>query len=238
MITYILRLITFSTIAILFFSNSYGQKTKVLGHVFYGGVSYQYNEDDYLRQIIKTSSIPAYGIQSSIRLVLSKGFQIGSGLNYIITKGKTDPIFVDKGLSNSNTTGNFTLEVNSSYFQVPVEFIVSLSQKWKIKPFLAAGLNLYIPLKQYYFAKISPVSPNTFYARVEHTINKGTEYRGFFIGSGVALPLNEKRDLEIRLSYRTNNFQYKSPVLGTGVATESRAMKFNILEFSLGFGIF
>ena len=238
MITSIPKFITVSILAITFFSNSYGQKTKVIGHVFYGGVSYQYNEDDYLRQIIKTSSIPVYGIQSSIRFALSESFRVGSGLNYIITKGKTDPVLVGRGLTNSNTTGYFTLEVNSSFLQVPIELNVTLSQKWKVKPFIATGLNLYIPLKEYYFAQISPTDPSPFYPRVENTVNQGTEYRGFFIGAGAEIPLNEKRDLEIRLNYRTNSFFYKSPVLGTGIVEESRKMKFNILEFSLGVSVF
>jgi hypothetical protein len=205
--------------------------------LFYGGVSYTYDESDYLRQTIKTTSIPTYGIQTSIRLALSESFQMGTGLNYLVTKGTTDPILVGRGLTNSNTTGNFTLEVNSSLLQIPIELNVTLSQKWKVRPFLAAGLNLYIPLKEHYFAQISPTDPTPFYPTVEKTITEGTEYRGFFIGSGAKIPLNEKRDLEIRLSYRANSFFYKSPVLGTGIVESSRKMKFNILELSLGVNI-
>jgi hypothetical protein len=223
------------TIAVLCFAKSHGQKIKMLSHVFYGTTSYKYNENDYLRKIIKASSIPTYGVQTSIQLTLSERFRIGSGLQYVITKGKTDAVFVDGVLINSNTTGNFTLEANSSFLQVPIEMILTLNQKWKLKPFLAAGLNFYIPLKQYYFAQIIPLNPTTFYRRVENTIGKGTEYRGSFIGSGMVIPLNEKRELELRLSYRFNSFRYQSPVL---TVAESRSLKSNILEISLGIRIF
>lgn len=237
MLTSIPKFITISIIVISFFSNSYGQKVKLLGHLFYGGVSYTYDESDYLRQTINTTSIPTYGIQTSIRFALSENFPVATGLNYLVTKGTTDPVFVGRNLINSNTTGNFTLEVNSTFLQIPIELNVILTQKWKIKPFLSTGLNLYIPLKQYYFAQITPTNPTTFYPTVEKTINEGTEYRGFFIGSGAEIPLNEKRDLEIRLSYRANSFFYQTPLLGTGVVSESRKMKFNILELSVGVSI-
>lgn len=223
--------------AISFFSNSYGQKVKLMGRLSYGGVSYTYDESDYLRQTIKTASIPNYSVQTSIRLALSESFRVATGLNYLITNGTTDPIFVGRGLTNSNTTGNFTIEVNSSFLQIPIELNVRLSQKRKVKPFIAAGLNLYIPLKEYYFAKISPTDQSTFYPKVEKTISKGTEYRGFFIGSGAEISLNEKRDLEIRLSYGASSFFYKTPLLGSGTVEASRQMKFNILELSLGVNI-
>ncbi len=222
---------------ISFISHSYGQKVKLLGHVFYGGVSYTYYENDYLKQTIKTGSIPAYGIQTSVRLPLSENFRVATGLNYLITKGKTDPVFVGRNLINSNTTGYFTMDVNSSFLQIPIEMNIVLSQKWKVKPFLATGLNLYIPLKQYYFAQIEPTDPTPFYSTVEKTITEGTECRGVFIGTGADIPLSEKRDLEVRLNYRANSFFYQTPLLGTGVVSESRRMKFNILEISVGVSI-
>jgi hypothetical protein len=225
-------------IALIFFSNSYGQKVKVVGHVFYGGVSYTYYEADYLRQTIKTSSIPAYGIQSSVRYALSESFRVASGLNYVITKGTTDPVMVGRGLPNSNTTGNFRLDVNSSLLQIPLELNVTLSQKWKVKPFLAGGINLYLPLKEFYFAQINPTDPTPFYPKVENRIDQGSEYRGFFIGLGADIPVSEKKDLEIRVNYRANSFFYKSPVLGTGIVESSRKMNFNILELSIGVSIF
>ena len=73
---------------------------------------------------------------------------------------------------------------------------------------------------------------------IDHENNTTPRSPGFFIGAGAEIPLNEKRDLEIRLNYRTNSFFYKSPVLGTGIVEESRKMKFNILEFSLGVSVF
>ncbi len=233
-----MRFILIGIVAISTITQSCGQEIKVMGHVFYGGASFIYNEDDYLHQKIKTSSIPAYGIQTSVQIVLSKGFRIGSGLNYIAMKGKTDPVFVDKDLLNTNTTGDFTLDVNSTYLQVPFEFIVTLTQKWKIKPFLVGGLNFYIPLKESYFVKIDPVVSTPYYGTVETEITEGTEYRGFLIGTGVILPLNEKREMEIRLSYQPSSFFYPAEVPGTAGVMEKRNLKFNIIALSIGVAIF
>ncbi len=231
----IIFIVVFITI---FCTPSYAQKVKVLAHVFYGGASFIYDEDYYLHQKIKTTAIPAYGIQTSIQIAMSKSFRIGTGLNYLRMKGKTDPVFVDKDLLNTNTTGDFTLDVNSTYLQVPFEFIVTLTQKWKIKPFLMGGLKLYIPLKENYFAKIEPVNPTPYYGRVEATINQGKEYRGLFIGSGMILPLNKNREMEIRLSYLANNFFYETQVPGTATVTQESTFRFKILELSVGVSIF
>ncbi len=222
----------------IYYVPTYAQKFRFLGHVFYGGASFVYDENQYLNQTIKTNAIPAYGIQTSVQFVISESFRIGTGLNYLRMKGKTEPVFVDKNLLNTNSTGDFTMDVNSSYLQVPFEFLVTLAQKWKIKPFLVGGLKLYIPLKEYYFAKIDPVTPSPYYRKIEATINQGKEYRGLFIGSGIILPLNKNREMELRLSYLANSFFYETIVPGTTTVTEESSLKFKILELSVGISLF
>ncbi len=210
----------------------------MLGGVFYGASNFTYTESDYLFQEIKTPSIPVYGIQTSIQLVLSKGFRIGTGLNFLVMKGKTKPVAVGKDLLNTNTTGDFTLDVNNSYLQIPLDFIVTLTQKTKIKPFLTGGLNFHIPLKESFFAKIDPINPTPYYGKLEAQFGNGKEYRGLFVGSGIIIPFNEKREMEVRLAYRSTIFFYETLVLGSGGTVSKRPLKFNIIELSIGVVIF
>lgn len=211
------------------------QKTKFFAGAAYGVVNYQFKDDSEAFVGIKTPGIPAFGVQTSVQLALSESFRIGTGLNYLMISGKSSPVFIDSRLINPNATGDYTLEVNSSYFQIPVEFILILNKSWKLKPFLSGGLSFFIPLKTRFLARMDPVNPSTAYSKMDAEIDESNELGGGTIGTGFLIPLINDREIIFRLNYRINSMGYQ---YATQALTEKRALKFNIIEVSAGVSLF
>lgn len=210
------------------------QKFKFFGGASYGMASYEFQDDGEAFADVKTSGISTLGLQTSVQLVLSESFRIGSGLSFQKISGKSSPVFIDSRFINPNATGDYTLEVNSSTLMIPFEFICILNKTWKVRPLLTAGLPFYIPLKTSYQAKINPTSPSTFYPKMDADIDEVSEMRGGIVGAGFFIPIKD-RELLFRLNYKFNSLGYQ---VVSQVLTEKRALKFSVIEASVGISVF
>lgn len=212
--------------------NSLSQEFKFYAHAFYGTSTFEFKDTSEPYANYKLSAVPIYGLQTSVNLMLTNSFGMGSGINYIKMKGATDPVYIDSRLINPNATGDFTFEVNSSYLQIPIEFTMIMTQKWKAKPFLAAGLSFYIPLSESYLAKIDPTSPSDLYPTFETEVKESNEILGFTIGLGTLIAL-KKNEVSVRINYRINSLNYEDGI--SNILLEQRVLKFNTIEFAVGF---
>jgi hypothetical protein len=208
------------------------QKIKFFANAAYGVVNYQFQDSNEAFADTKTPGISAFGLQASLQLALSESFRVGTGLNYLKVSGKSSPVFIDSRLINPNATGDYTLDVNSSYLQIPVEFICVLGKDWKVKPLLTGGLSFYMPLKTSYLAQVEPTNTSSTYPKMDIEIDKTTELRGGAIGTGLLIPVMNK-EVIFRLNYRLNSLGYQG-----NTVNEKRALKFNIIEFVVGVSLF
>lgn len=223
----------FTFILICFAVTVFGQEFKFYVHTYYGSSNYEFKDTNEPFARNKVSAVPIYGLQTSVNLMFSKSFGMGTGINYLRMKGATDPVFIDSGLINPNSTGNFTLDVNSTYLQIPVEFTIIITQKWKVKPFVVAGLNSYIPLKESYTTKMDPLNPSDIYPTFGSEIDKTSEIRGFVVGLGALVSLPAEKELSFRFNYRLNSLNYNAGI--KNILSEERVMKFNTIELAVGF---
>lgn len=205
----------------------------ISGSASFGFTNFLFKDKDEAFVNVKTSAVATYEIQSGIQFMLSPSFGMGLGLGYLKMKGTTNPVYVDSRLSNPNATGNFTVDVNSSYLHIPIQFTVVLTQSWKVRPQLITGLNLYVPLEESYVGKITPENPNPFYPLLQTEITEGKEVRGFLVGLGALIPIATEKDLNLTFFYRINSLTYDFQIVN--VITEQRVMKFNTWELTLGF---
>lgn len=212
--------------------NSLSQEFKFFAHAFYGSSTFEFKDTSEPYANYKLSAVPIYGLQTSVNLMMTNSFGMGSGINYMKMKGATDPVFIDSRLINPNATGDFTFEVNSSYLQIPIEFTLVMTQKWRAKPFLAAGLSFFIPLNESYLAKIDPTDPSNLYSTFETEVKESNEIWGFTIGLGTLISLRGN-EMSVRFNYRINSLNYEDGI--SNILLEQRVLKFNTIEFAVGF---
>ena len=194
--------------------------------------SFPVSSDDYHNAEIEPFSSPTGG--ASVQFLVNESFRIGTGVQYISVNGKRDGGQIKGSLANPNSSGELNFEVNNSFLVLPEQFTVVLLKNSKVKPILSGGLNFFIPLKQDMLIEIVPATVNPFYPTKRAEINKDTphEYFGFFIGTGITVPVNS-HEVSLLLNYRRNTSRYtiKDAVMA---APEKHEIRFTMLEVSLG----
>ncbi len=216
--------------------NSFSQKFQYGFQFGFSKIQYSFPDksDPYKEADIKP--FPLFHLGTTLQLMISETFRIGTGVHFLKAKGKSDEVYVRGKYSNPNSEGYLTLDIDNSYLMFPLEFIYLISKKAKIRPLISAGLNFYKPLGQSFIFDVVPKEePNPFYDLVHSEIKKEdlSQLNGFLIGTGVIIPVKSKTELIFRINYRLNNSFYRSTI--PKISTELRSAKFKILEFSLGY---
>lgn len=219
---------------------SVAQKLRYGVHVSYSSVKYSFpGEKPYTKPYadIKTNAFPSVGIGASLYLQFSESVRFGSGLQYNKISGEFGPEHIEVPSLNSNYTGDMTIEVDNSYIMIPIEFVCILSRKLKVQPFLAGGLSFPIASSHQIVLNVVPDEPDPGEEMYHNEIAKDQvdEPRGAVIGVGAIVPFKNSSELMFRLNYRPNSNIYVGTVANG--APENRKLKFNMLEFSIGFSM-
>lgn len=233
---------TFSLLAttllvLSFVSQSAAQRLRYGINVSYTSTKYSFpvTSDPYHDADIEPFTAPKAG--ASVQLLVGKTLRIGTGVQYVAFSGTKSGGYIKGDYGNPNSSGELTFTADNSFLIFPVEFSLVFADGRKVRPTFSAGGNFHGLLKQEMLVKITPTTVNPFYESVQTTMNKSMphDFFGFFLGGGVTIPIS-RHEISAMLNYRmsTCRFEPRNGVMGNG---EKHEMKFNMLDFTLGYSI-
>lgn len=231
------QLLAATVLVLSFVSQSCAQRFRYGVNASYTSTKYSFpvSSDAYHEADIEPFTAPKAG--ASVQLLVSDVFRIGTGVQYVAFSGTKSGGRIKGDLANPNSSGELTFKADNSFIVFPVEFTLVFAEGKKIRPTVSAGGNFHSLIKQEMLVTVTPTTVNPYYESVQTEMNKSQphDFFGFFLGGGVTVPVS-RHEFSLMLNYRMNTCRFEVRNASRG-DSEKHEMKFNMLDFTLGYSI-
>ena len=159
-----------------------------------------------------------------------RSFRLGTGLQYMSVESKQDGGYIKTG----SMAGNAQFQVANKFLIFPVDFQLLLSTKWKVKPVVQAGLNIFKVMETSYSIHIVPDEAHSHLP----IVGGGTEdkrrsrFHGARVGAGAAISPFGNHEFAVLLFRNFNKSRY-SLTDANKAKYEKHEISFNAWEVAL-----